>query len=55
LKKWQEFMRKDGITDYPEISIILNDLINRFPYNTILPRYRSILIDESQDLGTKEM
>lgn len=50
LKSWETKMRQIGATDYLGLSTALYAHINK-----IRPRYRSILVDESQDFGTIEL
>lgn len=49
LSHWEDKMRDVGVTDYLGISTALNKHIDK-----LSPRYRSILVDESQDFGTIE-
>jgi hypothetical protein len=50
LKFWEKKMRAVGITDYLGLSIALYQHIQN-----IRPKYRSIIVDESQDFGTNEL
>jgi hypothetical protein len=49
LAAWEKKMKAVGVTDYLNISTALYKHINK-----INPRYRSVLIDESQDFGNIE-
>jgi superfamily I DNA/RNA helicase len=56
LQNWEKFMDFNGTADYAHVTIRLHQLIADLPKNNkIKPKYSSILVDESQDLGTNEM
>jgi len=50
LKFWEKKMRVVGITDYLGLSTALYQHIQN-----LKPKYRSIIVDESQDFGTNEL
>ena len=50
LVAWEKKMREIGVSDYLGLATAINHHIKK-----IQPKYRSILIDESQDFGTIEL
>lgn len=50
LNSWEQKMKDIGVTDYLGLSVALYKHIDK-----IQPKYRCILIDESQDFGTTEL